>query len=46
MLSEAVEGATRTLRSRRPAYDRLVAELLAHETVERVALEKVLGDRA
>jgi cell division protease FtsH len=43
ILSRAVEGARRTLEEHKAAYDRLVAALLEHETVERDELVTVLG---
>jgi cell division protease FtsH len=44
ILSEAKEAATQTLKSHRSAFDRLAAELLEHETLERSAIERLLGD--
>jgi cell division protease FtsH len=46
VLSQAAEAATETIRSHRAAFDRLVAELLEHETVVRDGLERVLGPPA
>jgi cell division protease FtsH len=43
VLSEAAEAAARTIKANRSAYDRLVAALLEHETVEREGLARVLG---
>jgi cell division protease FtsH len=42
VLSEAAEAAARTIKANRAAYDRLVAELLEHETVEGGALARLL----
>ncbi len=43
VLSRALERATGLIESRRPALDRLVDALLAHETVERAEIVKLLG---
>jgi cell division protease FtsH len=43
VLSMASSEAAQTLKTRRAAFDRLVTELLEHETLERDALERVLG---
>jgi cell division protease FtsH len=43
ILSEAADGAAQTIRSHRGAFDRLVAALIEHETVERDGLESLLG---
>jgi cell division protease FtsH len=43
VLSEAAGEATKALEAHRAAFDRLVGELLEHETLEREALVRVLG---
>jgi cell division protease FtsH len=43
VLSEAAEAAKMTIRDHRVAYDRLVAALLEHETIERDELTALLG---
>jgi cell division protease FtsH len=43
VLSRASNDAAEALRAHRSAFDRLVAELLEHETLERPALEQLLG---
>ncbi len=43
VLSEAAEAARRTIGEHREAYDRLVAALLEHETIEREELQALLG---
>ena len=43
VLSEASAEATKALQTHRAAFDRLVNALLEHETLERDALERVLG---
>jgi cell division protease FtsH len=43
ILSEAADGAAQAIRSHRGAFDRLVAALIEHETVERDGLESLLG---
>jgi len=44
VLVEALEQVTATIATRRNALDRLVRELLAHETLEKTELDKVLAD--
>ncbi|HZU85763.1 MAG TPA: ATP-dependent zinc metalloprotease FtsH [Polyangiaceae bacterium] len=44
VLSEAAAAATQTIGSHRPAFDRLVATLIEHETVEREQLQGILGE--
>ena len=46
VLAEAKEAATQTIRAHRPAFDRLAAALVEHETIERDALDRLLGTPA
>jgi cell division protease FtsH len=46
LISEARGEAADTIASHRPAMERLVAALLEHETLERPALQRVLGSAA
>jgi len=45
LLSQALEAASATIAAQRERLDRLVGQLLANETLERDALETVLGPR-
>jgi cell division protease FtsH len=44
ILSEAVESAKRLVTDKRATLDRMIAALLEHETLEKVDLDRVLGD--
>jgi cell division protease FtsH len=43
LLSSALEGAKKIISAHRSEFDRLVAMLLEHETLERAELETTLG---
>ena len=46
LLNQALEAASTTIAAQRERLDRLVSHLLANETLEREALDAVLGPRA